>query len=165
MYAKARILTATVMALAVAGCSEDGTGPDGGTNNSMEGSIQGEGTWDPPATAVQVARVGNTLSVSASHTVGAKTTVVSFFLLDATVEDDYPLNPTLVGQFGQISITNGSTLSTWSTVLAPATGNVELTTLTATRAAGNFTFTGQASPGSAATGQKTVTSGQFDVEF
>jgi hypothetical protein len=157
-----RILTAAALALAVVACGDDGpTGPDGDSNNSMEASVGGV-AFDPPALAVQGSFANGVFTVAGAQTTGGVTTMVSITILGLDGEGDYPLSPNFGGQFGQVNVTQGGTLSTWTTVLSPGTGNVDITTFTDDRIAGTFQFTGQAAPGTAATGQKQVTSGQFN---
>ena len=83
-----------------------------------------------------------------------------------TATGTYDLNPSaLPNNLATLTLVEGTTASVWTTALSPATGSITLTTLTADRVAGTFQFTGQAGPGTPATGQKSVTSGSFDIEL
>lgn len=165
---KANLAMTLALAVAVTACGDDSTGPDGTSDNRMSGTVGGQ-PFEPTAFSVQGVYSAGTglLTVSGSQTTGGVTTMVSITLLGVDGPGDYTLSPSFAGQFGQISKTTGvgGTTSAWSTVLAPGTGSVELTTINADEATGFFQFTGQASPGTAATGQLSVTTGEFHVEF
>lgn len=159
----ARILTAAALVLTAGACS-DGTGPDDG-DNSLEATIAGEAGFDPSAQFIGGTYVSNNLSIQASHTSGGKTVTIQINLPGITTTGAVTLNQNVAGRFAQVSVLQNSQLSTWTTALAPGTGSVNVTTLTATRAAGTFQFTGQAASGTQATGTKAVTGGTFDIEF
>jgi hypothetical protein len=165
MKSKARFLTAAMMAVTLAACSDDGTGPDGNTGNSMEATVAGEAAFDPQSPFIQGSYVNNTFTLVASQTSGGKTISIQINVLNVTAAGVYQLNPNFTGQFGQVSVIQGTSAPTWSTILSPGTGSINITTLTADRAAGTFQFTGQAVQSTPATGQKAVTSGTFDVEI
>jgi hypothetical protein len=57
--------------------------------------------------------------------------------------------------------TEGTQAQTWD----GTSGSVTITTFTATRAAGTFSFTAAARAGSGATGTRVITNGSFDVTF
>ena len=158
-----RFLTAAALVLSVGACS-DGTGPGDG-DNSLDATIAGEAGFDPSAEFVGGTYINNNLSIQASHTSGGKTVTIQINLPGITGEDDVTLNQNVAGQFAQVSVLLNGQLSTWTTAITPGTGTVNVTTLTATRAAGTFSFTGQASPGTGATGTQVVSSGSFDIEF
>jgi len=67
---------------------------------------------------------------------------------------------------GQLNLVNisSATGQTWSTVAPGSTGSIVITTYTANRIAGTFSFTAAALSGGA-TGTLTVTNGSFDVTF
>ncbi len=167
-----RILAlAAALSVTLAACGDDSGGPGGPggpSGNSMVATVGGIG-FDPPSFGVVGTYVAaqQVLNVTGTHTKDGVTTQVTINLLNVDGPGTYPINPNFAGQFGQITKTTGlgGTLSTWTTVLAPGTGTVEITALDNDGAAGTFTFTGQAAPGTAATGQLTATSGSFDVEF
>jgi hypothetical protein len=166
---KRTLALAAAMALTVAACGDDGpTGPGGGGGNEMSATVGGV-AFDPPSLAVQgtYTPAQGLVNIAGSHTSGGTTTLVTINVLNVNAAGTYQLNPNFAGSFGQVTTTNGQVngTATWSTILSPGTGSITFSTLTADRAAGTFQFTGQASPGTAATGQKTVTSGTFDIEF
>ena len=66
-----------------------------------------------------------------------------------------------VNMFGGTVVASSPTLGGWSTPLSGSAGEINVTTLTASRIAGTFAFV--ATPQSGATGNLTVTSGSFDV--
>ncbi len=53
----------------------------------------------------------------------------------------------------------------WETGYNGGTGTITVSTLTASGASGTFNFTGQAIPGTGATGTAAVTNGKFNVSF
>jgi len=73
----------------------------------------------------------------------------------------YPLGvgPQVAGGFAQVSNATGG----WVTPQSGAAGSITLTTLTSSRMAGTFNFTAVALTGTA-TGTRTVTNGNFDLE-
>lgn len=160
----ARILTAAALVLTPGACGSDGTGPDDG-DNSLEASVAGEPDFDPSAAFVSGTYVNNNLSIQGSHTSGGKTVTIQINLPGITAEGPVTLNQNVGGQFAQVSVLQNNQLSLWTTAVAPGSGTVNVMTLTATRAAGTFQFTGQAAPGNPATGTKAVTAGSFDIEF
>lgn len=166
---KRTIALAATLAFTLAACGDDGgTGPSGNTGSQMSATVGGQ-PFNPPSLAVQgtYTAAQGLLNFAGSHTSGGVTTMVTINILGVNGTGTYQLNPNFAGSFGQVSTTNGQVNGTavWSTVLSPGTGSVTLTTLTADRAAGTFQFTGQATPGNASTGQKTVTSGTFDLKL
>ncbi len=76
------------------------------------------------------------------------------FALDATT---YPATLALV------TVTDAGTPSQWSTTNASGPGSITITQLTTTRVRGTFQFVAEADPGTAASGQVSVTNGAFDV--
>jgi hypothetical protein len=160
-----RLALATLLAFSLAACGEDDpTGPDGGGNNTFSASVDGQ-SMNVSGAAVTAARNGNVLAIGATQTSGGTTTLVTITLTDVTGTGTFQLNPNFAGQFGQVTRSGGGTNSSWTTVLAPGTGSVTITNYAADRITGTFQFTGQAAPGTAATGQLSVTSGNFDLRF
>jgi hypothetical protein len=158
---------AVAASFALVACGSDSTGPDdqGGGSSSMNATVGGT-AFAPPALAIQGHFTDGVLTFAGSATSGGTTTVVTINLLGVDGPGTYELNPNFAGQFGMVTRTQGvSTVSTWTTTLSPGTGSLNLTTLTADRAAGSFQFTGQSAPGTQATGQMTVSSGTFDIRF
>lgn len=160
---------AVALSVPLAACGDDGgSGPTGPTGNTMVATVGGL-AFEPPKLAVVGVynQAQGVLNVTGSHTKDGVTTQVTINLLNVTGPGTYSVNPNFAGQFGQITKTTGlgGTLSTWTTVLSPGNGSVEVTSLDANGAAGTFQFTGQEAPGTAATGQLSATSGSFDVEF
>lgn len=163
---KRTLALAAALALTVAACGDDGpTGPGGGDGDEMAATVGGV-AFDPPGLSVQgnFAAAQDLFTLVGTHTSGGSTTVITLNVLGADEPGTYELNPNFAGTFGQVGVTTGQTIAVWSTILAPGNGSITFTTLTADRAAGTFQFTGQAS-NAGATGQKTVTSGTFDVDL
>ena len=53
----------------------------------------------------------------------------------------------------------------WAANAVAGSGTITITELDADHIAGTFSFVASASPGSSATGTRTVTEGEFDIEF
>ncbi len=152
---------ALVASLAVVACGSSSTGPgNGGPGGTMTASVTGA-SFNPPSTTVAASYANQVLTVQGSTTT-SPITAITINVLNVTGKDTYQLNPNFTGTFGQVAITNGSAVQVWTTALSPGTGFITLTTLTSTRVAGSFTFTAQSASGGA-TGQKSVTSGTFDI--
>jgi len=168
---KRTLALAAAVAVTLSACGGDGgTGPDGGggSGNSMAATVGGQPFSPPKLTVVGTYNAGAGLfNVTGSHTTNGVTTQVSINLMNVNGPGTYTLSPNFAGQFGQVTQVQGigSSLSSWSTVLAPGNGEVELTTFTSERAVGTFHFVGQAAPNTNASGQMNVTSGSFDVKF
>lgn len=162
MMMKRTLALATALVLAAAACGdEDPTGPDG-NDGEMEATVGGAPFEASTTTGTLVE---GTFNIAGTETSGSTTTVITINVVDAEEGGTFDLDPTVAGTFGQVTITGSGSTSTWTTTLSPGEGSITFTTLSADRAAGTFQFTGQASSGTSATGQKTVTSGTFDIEF
>jgi hypothetical protein len=158
-----RILTAAGLALAIVSCGEEGpTGP-GGNDNEMSATVGGTPfeAFAPDGNFAQ-----GVVAIMGTQTSGAITTAITINVVDPEQGAAIPLNPNFAGSFGMVTVTDGSlSPSSWTTTLSPGTGSITFSTLNSERAIGTFQFTGQAAPGTSATGQKMVTSGTFDIKF
>ena len=161
---KRTLALATALAFAVAACGDDGpTGPGGGSK-SMSATIDGADVTFP-STGVTAVYTNNVLQIGGT-TVTNPVRQVNISLNGITATGTYNLNPAaLPNNLATVTIVSGGSASVWTTALSPATGSITLTTLSGDRVAGTFQFTGQAGPGTPATGQKSVTSGSFDIEL
>lgn len=130
-------------------------GPSGGTTNApMSATVDGVAWSSPAASAlyrnqiVSIAGIGGTRSISV--TVGLVTGAGTFSL-------GYPNQRAASG--GTATAGFG-----WSSNLAGGTGTTTITTLTANRVVGTFSF--DAVPATqGATGTVRVTNGRFDITF
>jgi Family of unknown function (DUF6252) len=68
-----------------------------------------------------------------------------------------------MGDPANASITEGAAL--WAANATIGSGTVTITELDAEHIAGTFSFVAPATPGTSATGTRTVTQGEFDIEF
>ena len=152
------------LAFTVAACGDDGpTGPDGG-GSEMAATIDGTNVTFP-SLGIQGVYTQNVLQIGGTTTTNP-VRQINISLNGVTATGTYDLNPSaLPNNLATLTLVEGTTASVWTTALSPATGSITLTTLTADRVAGTFQFTGQAGPGTPATGQKSVTSGSFDIEL
>ena len=165
---KRTLALATALALTVAACGDDGpTGPNGG-GNDMEATVGGV-AFNPPSLSVQAtfSTTQNTFVLGGAHTSSGITTSINLVVIGADEGETIEFTPTSGGTLATVTTTNGQIggTSTWTTALSPGEGSITFTELDSEGAKGTFQFTGQSGPGTAATGQKTVTSGTFEVEF
>ena len=76
----------------------------------------------------------------------------------------FPLDATsFPSTLALVTVTDAGTPSQWSTTNAAGPGTVTITQLTDRRVRGTFQFVADADPGTAASGQVSVTNGVFDV--
>ncbi len=160
----ALVLLATTTATLAACGSDSGTGPTGGGSKSMQASVAGV-QWTGNPLAITAVRSGTVLTIAGSDIKSGTATQINITLPNVTGAGTFQLNPNLAGQLALLTITTGATASVWTTALSPATGAISISTLTAARVAGTFSFTAQAGPGTPATGQRLVSSGTFDIAF
>lgn len=159
----ASVLLASAVLLAACG-GDGGTGPSGGGTKSMQASIAGV-QWTANAQATTAAYANNVLAIAGSDIKAGTTTQININIPGVTTTGTFELGPNFTGRLALLTVTTGTSAAVWTTALSPATGSISVTTLTASRVAGTFTFTGQASPGTPATGQRAVTSGTFDISY
>jgi hypothetical protein len=135
------------------GCGGDNTGPNnGGNNGSLSATVDGS-NWS--GVTVAATRTNGFVGVGAGKSDGS---TIAFAFPDHTGTFQ------AAGQDGtNANYTSGG--KTWSAVFGTGgSGTITVTTLSATRVAGTFSFTLVALSGGA-TGTKTVTNGTFDIEF
>lgn len=150
-----RRLAFALLAVGAVACSNDDNGTGANANGSMSASIGGT-AWNANL-SVAASRAGNVLAIAG---VSSDQRQINITIPNVTTTGTVNLG---VGQQGVATITLGT--QAWVTSLVGGTGSVSITTLTANRAAGTFTFTAAASTNTGATGTKAVTSGAFDVNF
>jgi hypothetical protein len=149
------LLAAAVVSVAGCGGSSDSsTGINAGGTSSFSASLGGAAWAAAPPLAIITATGVNITGSDASQT----TTVTLTFI--ASAPGTYSLN---FGQntsgLGTVGKSNGQA---WSTVHTGGTGSVVVTTLTAHRAIGTFSFD---AIGSSAADVLHVTNGKFDITF
>jgi hypothetical protein len=154
-------LTAVVLIshLAVAGCGgdDDPTNPTGGSSGtgSVTATIDGA-AWS--AGFAQAVNNSGIVGVGSSSTSSEK--VIGFGWVD-TGASTYTIAPGSATN-GTVTILGGSG---WSASGDMGSGTVNVTTLTATRVAGTFSFTAPRYTGTDTPDPTVVTNGSFDVEF
>jgi uncharacterized protein DUF6252 len=152
--------------------SDSTTGPTGGNQNP--GATTGTGTTKMTATldgkawtagssfAIEVSAVASRYLISGTET--STNTSISLSIGDIAGVGTYPLGVDgvfVAGGLGSVAI--GAT-QTWNSPSSGAAGTVTITSLTAKRIAGTFSFNANAATGGA-TGTRSVTTGVFDVPF
>ncbi|MBK7595943.1 MAG: hypothetical protein IPP98_01475 [Gemmatimonadetes bacterium] len=154
-----RLARPTALALAVllvTSCGGDSS-TNSGDESTMSATVAGT-AWSGTL-AVQVTYAGNVLAVSGTN--GTYQIVLTVPGVNAT--GTYNVGPGNLGVAQLVQVTAGT--PAWTSSLVGGAGSITVTTLTASRAAGTFTFTAAASPGTSATGTRSVTNGSFDVQF
>ena len=138
--------------LVISGCGDDIIAPDLG--NGIDGSVtmQIDGTsWT--ATFATASNQGGIVGIGAGDTQG-----VGFgFAFVGTTTGTYSVGPTLANN---ATYSEGSLA--WSAVNTQGSGTISVTTLTADRVAGTFTFEVEA-VGTHTPATKSLTSGTFDI--
>lgn len=158
-----RRLALALSAALLAGCGGGSpAGPDGdggGGANRVTASIDGQAFTGGTVLAVPVSTVPGSLAFQATQVVGATARTIAMYLAFIPGPGTYPLGMNIgTSPGGTVSVTSGT--NSFTTPLSGAAGSVTITSLTATRVVGTFTFTAAATLGSATT---TVTNGVFDV--
>jgi hypothetical protein len=158
------------LVLAVVGAC-GGSGPNGGGpspgSGMMTATIDGQAFASDPHSAMATAtsRAPGTYVMQGSRVTSPTdylTLTVTLFNIAAT--GTYPLGMTgvMFGGIGNVfQTTPPATVASWDTPLSGASGTVTVSTLTASRIAGTFSFT--AAPSTGATSIRTVTNGSFDL--
>jgi len=144
-----------LLALAPACGGSEPTGPDGDglPNGSFSARVDGSNYTATVAIVAQV--TGGIVSIGTTNAAGQS---IGFAWVDAG-----PNTYTV----GSTSPTNGSysfTGSGWAANVAGGSGSIIVTTKTANRVAGTFSFVMVPTSG-AASGNKTITQGSFDLTF
>ncbi len=151
-------------ALALAACGGNATGPNnpGGGNgsNTLTATIDGQAFSATLVQANPVAATPGSLSFLGTQTAGGVTRSMSISLAFITGPGTYPLG-TNIGSTpgGIVSYTAGAAL--FSTPLSGTAGTITITTLTATRVTGTFSFAATPLVGGGAAA--VATNGRFDV--
>lgn len=148
-------LTLVAVAVMAMACG-DKSGP---TESVGAGSVTAtiDGAAFSGSLSVQATRTSNVLSIGA---VSNNSRQINFALFGVTTTGTVP-----VGAGAASTITYTDVTKAWVTSLVGGTGSVTITTLTANRAVGTFSFTAIPSANTGATGNKVVTNGSFDVKF
>jgi hypothetical protein len=149
--------------IAAGGCGGggDSNGPGGGSG--LTAKVDGQSFSAEPISIVAQAVPGvpGSFLVLGSQTTGGVTTSLTITLYNITGTGTFPLGVSsdvyggigLVGQAGE----------SWITDNTGNEGSVTLTTFSATRVAGTFSFTAEPGQGNAVGGTRSVTNGQFDL--
>lgn len=149
-----RMAAAAALALTLACGSGSTTGPSQTlTNGTFTARVDGASF---NASFAVVAVAGSIISIGASNAAGQS---LGFAWVDAGAAT-YPIS--------QTAPTNGSYsfgASGWGAGVAGGSGSITITSRTANRVVGTFSFVMVATPNTSATGTKNVTQGSFDLTF
>ncbi len=140
------------------GCGSS-TSPSGGGNAPITATVNGSafvGNTDGIATLA-----AGVLNMSAFDAGKGREILIT---LHVNGTGDYSLASASTGIAEYETMTTTSAPQ-WETGFNGGTGTITVSTLTASGASGTFSFTGQAIPGTGATGTATVTNGKFNVAF
>jgi len=157
-----------VPSLALAALSACGGGSDGGpTGTNGNGTVTGDGNitatingaaWRSTKGADRVSRSGNIYAI-----VGVNLPwTISLAVAGLTAPGTVNLNIAAGGNGSNAIIVNST--GGWGTAFTGGTGTITVTTLTANRIVGTFSFDAPAGSGNA-TGTLQVRNGKFDVTF
>jgi|CXWL01.1.fsa_nt_gi hypothetical protein len=154
-----RLALAVSLCLLVACGGGSPTGPGGNGTDQVTASIDGQSFTGGTVLAVPVSTVPGSLGFQATQVNGSTARTIAMYLAYIPGPGTYPLGMNIgTSPGGTVSVTNG--VNSFTTPLSGAAGSVTITSLTATRVAGTFTFTAAATLGAATT---VVTNGVFDV--
>jgi hypothetical protein len=150
-----RPVVALTLMLSLAGCgSDEPTGPAPLANGTYRAKINGV-EFNAIAAAV-VGGAGGLYSLGGGNAAGQ---TIGFAWVD-TGTGTFP-----IGNPGSTIASHTHNGQTWSASSAQGSGSIVVTTSTATRVAGTFSFVLQADGASGATGSRTVTEGSFDLTY
>ncbi len=158
------VALALSIALVVAACGGGSpAGPGGGGGNGTDritATIDGQAFTAGTIQALPVSTVPGSLAFQGTQIVGSAARVISINLAFIPGPGTYPLGMNIgTSPGGTVTMVVGT--NSYTTPLSGAAGSVTITSLTATRVAGSFTFTANATLGA---GTSTVTNGIFDVQ-
>lgn len=162
-----RVGSRVTLALSVLlGACGDTTGPDGnGGGNTMTASIDGS-SFEAVLVEVRPGAPDTISVVGTTSTAASPVTQLSLFIADVGGTGTYTVDATnFPAGLALVTVTDAGAVSQWSTTQAAGPGSVTITSLTANSATGTFQFTAEPDPGTAATGQVSVTSGTFSITF
>jgi hypothetical protein len=150
----AMLATCVLLAGCGGGGNEDLTGPS--SNGSMSATINGT-AWSA-TTVTQASRAGNVLAIGGNN----PSWQVLLTIPNVTAPGTY----TVAASGGTMQLVQANAGgAAWTASILGGQGTVTVTTLSAERAVGTFSFTGNATAGTPAGGTRNVTAGQFDVRF
>ncbi|MEP6834945.1 MAG: DUF6252 family protein [Gemmatimonas sp.] len=160
MRLSAVTLAACVTLTLVAACSDDISPTDNyNTTGPMSATIGGA-----PWTANSATALGTSNLIVLNGTrLTTPNYTLSFTLNNVATAGVYPLGVNVMMIGGTVTASS-PTLGGWGTPLTGTAGEINITTLTATRIAGSFSFTAAPLTGGS-TSNLSVTSGTFDVPF
>jgi hypothetical protein len=149
--------TQSVVALLImsslAACgSNEPTGPAPLANGTYRAKI--DGVEFNAITAAVIGGAGGLYSLGGGNAAGQ---TIGFAWLD-TGTGPYPIGGATIGTYTHMG-------QTWSASSAQGSGSIQVTTTSANRVAGTFSFVLQADGASGATGTRTVTEGSFDLTY
>ena len=152
-----KLLVVLAMFGATACGSDDPAGPGGGGGDGdLSATIDGD-EWTADLAAVAT-RTNNVVGIGAGDSNGDRSIGIGF--IDAG-PGPYPINGT--------TPTNALLVEGQHTWAASAgvggSGMLTITTISATRVAGTFSFEAVPNAATGATGNRSVTKGEFDIEF
>ena len=152
----ARPTVLTLATLLVTACGSD-SGTNSGDDNTMSATVAGT-AWSGTL-AVQGTHGGNVLAVSGTN----GTYQIQLTIPGVAATGTFNVGPGILGVAMLVHGTPGP--PGWSRSRVGGAGSITVTTRPATRAAGTFPSAAADSPGTSATGTRSVTNGSFDVQF
>jgi len=156
------LLLGSVATLVACGGDDDNGTVNPNNRGTMTATIDGQSFSGSAAAAATYS--GNVLGFGAVQASGNNSTLVVFVLNNVTGPGTYSLAAAANG-IVTVTETSGTTTRSWNSALAGGTGQVVVTQLSGGRAIGTFTFSAPAATQSGATGTRTATNGQFNIEL
>ncbi len=161
--------TATLLVLGACGGGGDSNGP-GGSTSGFTAKINGQ-SWEalPISIVAQaIAGVPGGVLVLGSQTTGAVSQGLTISLYNITGPGTYALGVSsdVFGGIGQVGEGNGGgNANSWITENTGTAGTITITKLSGGRIAGTFSYVAEPGQNNAVGGTRTVTDGEFDLEF
>lgn len=154
---------AVILLLATAACGSDGPagpgGPGGPDNGTFSARIDNS-NWSASAIMPAItATAGGASAIGA----GSQTFTMAFAWQDQQGTGTWTIGGSGSSVGFNASLTSGT--QQWVASVIGGSGTLTITTRTANRVAGTFSFTMVPVPGTSTTGTRNVTNGQFDVTF
>jgi len=156
-----RLAAGVPLLLGLGGCGSS-TGPGGAGESDMTARIDGTDWASDLATVAVVPNTPGWYVITGSRTMGNPAIAISISVFNVDGPGTYPLGVGGTSFGGIATVAEGG--GGWNTPLSGASGSITITALTATRMAGTFAFGAEAVTGGAS-GTRTVTNGDFDLEF
>lgn len=168
----AAVLALMSVGIACGGDGDGGNGPGGGGGSATFTAKIDGADWASDAARLQIqpgsTGVPGSLIITGSKVNGANATTITFILGFVKFAANYPLGVNYIstpGGTATIVQQSGGNVETRTTPLDGQSGNFQIVSNTGGHIKGNFHFVAQPMLGSALTGNREITEGDFDFEL